>query len=754
MAKTYNKFFPITKYFNNYRIYLYKMNDSEFFPNNSLRFLYVIKGDINLELLDLKLNLRENDLIYLGPNLSHKLIENDKENLLLILEIKYEFIDSYDYTNYNYLNSFCDFFTDSEKESILILMKYMYVLSFTSYWDSLKTDNNINNLISILKKSDALSYINTNDNTTVEATIYKIANYIDYNLENNNHDLVNLDIISKKFNASYHYLSHKFKEITNLSYTEYIITLKLNRAVNLLINSNSKIFDISAKCGFSSSSALIFQFNKYLNTTPHKFRKYYSDFNNVVLKDEIHQLPLIKKFFYNFDLNYIEKIFPNGVPVKKKYALNLNTRGIKNINSYITLDLNNINNINMGVNSIIKSLNHSYFDELIINLTSDREHIFFISKENKQVYFNDFDFISIISELKKLKSKVILIFHYNSNPISYLNNILDLITGVIGLKDINQFSFLLNINKSETKSKKTLKLFYNTLIKKFPLTNFQWGVKLDSIVNINDINNYFNFLENVKPNFDSILIDFDYKHNGQLLEESIKYYIDLITYVQKKLSLNTRLLIGFNYDITNIPKSPRQAKYFIILFLFNLSLEIRRLNLSTGYLDYYIMDERNDEKIKSYEYTHNILGVKGFEYYITLMVSNLEQNLLFNNNNIIISKNKNDFSLVIYDNYIDVYNYLIKSELTKENQEIEYILNLEGLNGRYKITEYTLDLKTNEIDIEKDYAVFVSEQDINLFNKNFAPNIKINFIEVDNNNYIYNVRKIFKEIKYIKIETI
>lgn len=82
-------------------------------------------------------------------------------------------------------------------------------------------------------------------------------------------DLQNLAMMT---GYSFDRFRHAFKERTGLSPKNYIITMRLERALELLSNTRIKISAISAECGFSTPSQFSFMFHKFASMTPKEYR--------------------------------------------------------------------------------------------------------------------------------------------------------------------------------------------------------------------------------------------------------------------------------------------------------------------------------------------------------------------------------------------------------------------------------------------------------------------------------------------------
>lgn len=95
--------------------------------------------------------------------------------------------------------------------------------------------------------------------------------YINQHFDNE----LNLTTIAENAGASYHHFSRTFKKISGYNFKEYLTMIRINKAKQLLKDTNIPITDISYTCGFSGHKQLIFAFNKYCRMTPTEFRKNY-----------------------------------------------------------------------------------------------------------------------------------------------------------------------------------------------------------------------------------------------------------------------------------------------------------------------------------------------------------------------------------------------------------------------------------------------------------------------------------------------
>jgi two-component system response regulator YesN len=85
---------------------------------------------------------------------------------------------------------------------------------------------------------------------------------------------IGVEQIAHKMGLSMNYVGQLFKTVTGLRVTEYITLLRIERAKELLVNSNHKIYEISDAVGYNDQYYFSAVFKKYISVSPKEFRKY------------------------------------------------------------------------------------------------------------------------------------------------------------------------------------------------------------------------------------------------------------------------------------------------------------------------------------------------------------------------------------------------------------------------------------------------------------------------------------------------
>lgn len=109
--------------------------------------------------------------------------------------------------------------------------------------------------------------------STIENPTFQTVKKIQQQFENNIENKYTLEQLSKEYHISKFHLSHIFKNITGYSIMDYLKSLRIAKAKNLLSKTNLSINDIVKNCGFSDGSNFSREFKSLTGQTPSEFRK-------------------------------------------------------------------------------------------------------------------------------------------------------------------------------------------------------------------------------------------------------------------------------------------------------------------------------------------------------------------------------------------------------------------------------------------------------------------------------------------------
>lgn len=86
-------------------------------------------------------------------------------------------------------------------------------------------------------------------------------------------DIINISDISSLFFISPAYLSRLFNRVCGVTFSGYLLQCRMEKAKELLIGTDAKIYEISSSAGFGSEKYFIRSFKKHFNISPMKFRE-------------------------------------------------------------------------------------------------------------------------------------------------------------------------------------------------------------------------------------------------------------------------------------------------------------------------------------------------------------------------------------------------------------------------------------------------------------------------------------------------
>ena len=115
-------------------------------------------------------------------------------------------------------------------------------------------------------------YINSNLNSE-ETLTQRLIEHIKINSSDQNLSLIS---VASAFNLNSNYLSSYFKEQIGENFLGYVRKIRLEKAKELLANTDLSINDIAMLTGFSGDAVFIRNFKKYEGCTPGKYRETYS----------------------------------------------------------------------------------------------------------------------------------------------------------------------------------------------------------------------------------------------------------------------------------------------------------------------------------------------------------------------------------------------------------------------------------------------------------------------------------------------
>lgn len=124
-------------------------------------------------------------------------------------------------------------------------------------------------LILLFLNQETNIYSSEAELSSLESKVYSVARYIHAHYTED----LSLEFLAKHFGISTSYLSHRFKNVTGFSVTDYIQMTRIRNAQALLINTKMPITEIAEPCGFNCFSQFNRVFRKHIGMSPSTYRK-------------------------------------------------------------------------------------------------------------------------------------------------------------------------------------------------------------------------------------------------------------------------------------------------------------------------------------------------------------------------------------------------------------------------------------------------------------------------------------------------
>lgn len=111
-----------------------------------------------------------------------------------------------------------------------------------------------------------------NEKFLCENIEYKVDMAIRYIKKHYKEDL-NLAVVANHVSLNYYYFSHIFKKITGMSFMDFLLKTRIDKAKELLKNTEDKVKDIAFKVGFKDPKRFAKNFKKITGITPSQYRR-------------------------------------------------------------------------------------------------------------------------------------------------------------------------------------------------------------------------------------------------------------------------------------------------------------------------------------------------------------------------------------------------------------------------------------------------------------------------------------------------
>ena len=148
--------------------------------------------------------------------------------------------------------------------------KDLFLQELCAQIDSSQYINDLN--YALQSASDKISTVISDiDNNANSHIVQSSISYITSNLSND----LSLETVANKFSFSSNYFSKIFKDTTGMSYIEFLLQQRIEKAKQLLEKTNFKIYSVSLQVGYDNVGYFIRIFKKRTGLSPEEYRRLY-----------------------------------------------------------------------------------------------------------------------------------------------------------------------------------------------------------------------------------------------------------------------------------------------------------------------------------------------------------------------------------------------------------------------------------------------------------------------------------------------
>lgn len=255
----------------------------------------VMDGEITVISGKEKVHFSKNDYFIINPFQPHEIIA-DTQALILSLQIQKELYQDY-YPQINNIEfRFGNYMNEMDKKENKTITDAISFLA-NSYFENVDRFQLIciaeaNWLFYLLLGSYPIIYRNEKKQRKLIESNIRMQRIIDY-IDSHYTERIFLTDIAKKEKLSMTYLSHFFKDNFQMTFQNYVMSLRCEKARQLLLLTDLNLLNISMECGFSDVKYLNSGFKKQYGHSPKEYRK---NFNAASLPEQQRSILSTQRF--------------------------------------------------------------------------------------------------------------------------------------------------------------------------------------------------------------------------------------------------------------------------------------------------------------------------------------------------------------------------------------------------------------------------------------------------------------------------
>lgn len=252
------------------------INQREYHFHSDMEIMMVLDGSMSLDDGKERHLLRKNDIFLCNRNEIHSLRHTDQNNMSIVIQFDLDLCKAY-YPKITHVRFRHKHIIKEKSYEYWNRLRQCMIDIVTCYTQ--KKDGHPIEMMAILNHMiyTMIQYDNyiLLDEKTVNAesrNMDRMRHIIEY-IKDNFMYPITLKEIAHKEKLDMYYLSHFIKNYLGISFQKYLRRIRVEKAENLLLNTNLNLIDICMECGFSDYKYLNKAFQDEFHCSPTEYRK-------------------------------------------------------------------------------------------------------------------------------------------------------------------------------------------------------------------------------------------------------------------------------------------------------------------------------------------------------------------------------------------------------------------------------------------------------------------------------------------------
>ncbi|MDR0268066.1 helix-turn-helix domain-containing protein [Paenibacillus sp.] len=239
--------------------------------HKEVEIIYVLQGAIAIHLDQQNYTLSQDDIIVVNSMSVHQIERTSQDNVLLTLQFSPELLDEHMLVACNSLHQ-----TPEKRDHYDRIRRYLAQMAWEA---SKKTQGSRNYSMGLLHMlaGHLMRYFSRRmteeKHKNVRDYDYQRLNRVLQFIDRNYSQKITLQSIADQEHLSLHYFSHFFSDKIGIPFQKYLTSVRLEKAVDALLNTNLSMTQIAHDCGFANVKLFNKYFKEKYDSTPGVFRE-------------------------------------------------------------------------------------------------------------------------------------------------------------------------------------------------------------------------------------------------------------------------------------------------------------------------------------------------------------------------------------------------------------------------------------------------------------------------------------------------